>query len=240
MKIKLTMQFVSVSIISVLLFFISCSKELNSEKAGFYKNFQTAKKKYNDNNYREAINGLNSIILNYGGENGIDSVQFLIAKAHYELEEFYSASYEFSRLTDNFPESKLIEESYYQDAGCYKKLSPRYTLDQKETFTAISKYQLYLDLFPKGKYSKESSLNITELREKLARKEFEAGSLYLKLGQPRAARVYFNEIIDNYYDTSYYILSLEKIAQAYLEMKDDYSYKIYLSKFQELKNNLKK
>jgi len=220
--------------------FASCTKDVGIEKIGFDKSFQIAKKKFNDENYREALNDLNSIILNYGGENGIDSAQFLVGRSHYELEEFYSASFEFNRLSESFPESKLVEDSYFNAAECYRELSPRYTLDQKETFNAISKYQLYLDLFPKGKYALKADEQIRDLREKLARKTFEAGILYLKLDQPRAAKVYFNEIIDSYYDTSFYISSLENIAQAYLSMKDEYNYRLYLSKFQEIKNKTEK
>ena len=214
----------------------SCTKELNVKDAGFEKSFRIVKEKYSRENYIDALTDLNRIILNYGGENGIDSVQFMIAKSHYHLGEYYSSSYEFIRLTENFPESKLVEESYYNDAECYYKLSPRYTLDQTETGKAISKYQLYLDLFPEGIFVNEVSLRITELREKLARKEFEAGDLYLKLDQPRAAKVYFSELIDKYYDTSYYPASLEKISQAYLEMGDEYNCQIFMDKYNELKN----
>jgi len=128
-----------------------------------------------------------------------------------------------------------VEESYFQDAECYRNLSPRYTLDQKETHTAISKYQLYIDLYPNGIFLEEANSRIKEMREKLARKEFEAGELYMKLDQPRAAKVYFNEIIDNYYDTSFYIPALERISIAFQEMKDDYNYHIFISKYNELK-----
>jgi len=220
--------------------FISCTKGVSIEKAGFDKSFQIAKKEFRDKNYREALNDLNTIILNYGGENGIDSAQFLIGRSHYELDEFYSASFEFNRLSESFPESKLIEEAYFNSAECYRELSPRYTLDQKETYNAISKYQLYLDMFPKGKYSDQSNKHIMDMREKLARKTFESGILYMKLDQPRAAKVYFNEIIDKYYDTSFYPSSLENISQAFLSMKDEYNYQLYLSKFHEIKNNIGK
>lgn len=222
------------SFVLTLSLFVSCTKELNIRDIGFEKSFKIAKAKFNDENYREALNDLNSIILNYGGENGIDSAQFLIGRSHYELGEYFSASYEFNRMSENFPESQLIEDAYFNSAECYRELSPRYTLDQKDTYNAISKYQLYLDLFPQGKFSENANRNIKELREKLARKTFEAGVLYLKLDQPRAAKVYFNEIIDNYYDTSYYVLSLENIAKAYLSLNDEYNHKVYLSKFQEI------
>jgi len=226
-------------ILSLTIFLLlSCSKEIKLENIGFEKSFKIAKEKFNENNFREAINDLNTIVLNYGGENGIDSAQFLIGKSHYQLEEYYSAAYEFTKLSESFPESQLIEDSYFNSAECYRELSPRYTLDQKETFTAISKYQLYLDLFPKGKFALQAGENIKELRVKIARKNYEAGLLYLKLDQPRAAKVYFNEIIDNFYDTSFYLSSLEQIAYASLAMKDEYNYQLYLSKFQELKNNV--
>ncbi|HQO09193.1 MAG TPA: outer membrane protein assembly factor BamD [Clostridiales bacterium] len=225
-----------VSVISTVLIFISCTKELEIDKIGFEKSFQIAKKKFNDEKFLDALNDLNSIILNYGGENGIDSAQYLIARSHYMLKEYYSASYEFEKLADNFPESPLIEDAYFNTAECYRELSPEYVLDQKETLTAISKYQIYLDLFPKGKYFSSSNNSIKDLREKLARKTFDSGVLYLKLDQPRAAKVYFNEIIDNYYDTSFYIQAVEKISQAYSEMKDEYNYRLYLSKYQELKS----
>lgn len=222
--------------VAVSIFLTSCTSELNVEKVGFEKSFRISKEKFSKGNYTDALTDLNRIILNYGGENGIDSVQFMIAQSHFNLGEFYSSSYEYIRLTESFPESKLVEESYFNDAECYYNLSPRYTLDQAETSKAISKYQLYLDLFPEGKFKSDAGSKIIELREKLARKEYEAGELYLKLDQPRAAKVYFTEVIDNYYDTSYYILSLEKISRAYLEMEDDYNYHLFMSKFNEMKN----
>lgn len=225
--------------VTIFLLSVSCSKEAVNDKPDFEKSFRKAVKLFNDENYREAIDDFRSILLNHSGENGIDSVRFLIAKSHFELGEYYSASYEFLRLTESYPESELVEGSYFLDAECYRMLSPRYTLDQAETRRALSKYQVYLDLYQKGKYSADSDKIIIELREKLARKEYEAGVLYLKMDQPRAAKVYFNQIIDNYYDTTYYPLSLEKIADAYLAMKDEYNHRVYTAKYLELKQKIK-
>lgn len=227
--------FLIVYSISILTLFVSCSKELTIEDLGYEKSLNLAMKKYNDAEYGNAIADFNVILLNYGGEQGIDRVQFLLAKSHFELAEYYSASYEFIRLTERFPESEFVEESYFMDAECFRKLSPRYVLDQEETYKAVSKYQTYLDLYPEGRFSKEALTRISELREKLARKEFEAGTLYLKLDQPRAAKIYFSEVINNYYDTSYYPESLKYIAQAYLEMEDEYRYMEFMSKYNELK-----
>ncbi len=211
----------------------SCTKKLNLEDVGFDKSYKIAKKKYENENYIEAIQDFNIILLNYGGERGIDSVQYLLASSHFELQEYFSSSYEFNKLSESFPESKLTEESYFNAAMCYYKLSPPYSLDQAETFRAISKFQNYLDLYTSGKFNKRSNELITELREKLARKEYEAGVLYIKMDQPRAAKVYFNEVISNYYDTTYYKMSLQSLAEVAKMMKDEYNYHLYLKRYQD-------
>jgi len=115
----------------------------------------------------------------------------------------------------------------------YYKLSPIYSLDQKETYNAISKFQFYLDLYPVGQFADKANGFITEMRDKLARKEFESGKLYMKMDQPRAAKFYFLEIINNFYDTTFYIPSLEYMAEASESMNDDYNFQVYQKKYDE-------
>ena len=218
----------------LLLFFLSsCTQELNLQDIGFEKSFSIAKKKYHNGNYLQALDDFNVLILNYGGELGIDSVQYLLADTHFKLEEYYSSSYEFNRLTESFPESKLAEESYFNSAMSYYKLSPIYSLDQKETYTAISKFQFYLDIYPIGEFADKANGYIREMRDKLAKKEFESGKLYMKMDQPRAAKFYFLEIINSFYDTTFYIPSLKFMADASKSMKDDYNFQVYQKKYDE-------
>jgi len=212
----------------------SCSDQIKIEDAGFEKSFKIAKKKFHNEDYFEAVNDLNNIILNYGGYNGIDSAQYYLAASHYELNEYYSASFEYIRLTESFPESELVEESFFRSAECYYQLSPPYSLDQKETGTAITKFQMYLDLYPSGEFVKNAAERISELREKLAKKQFTAGLLYMNMDQPRAAKIYFKDVLDNYYDTSFYILSLEQFAFASKAMNDEYNYEIYIKKYESI------
>ena len=217
----------------LLVFLSSCTQELNLQEIGFEKSFSIAKKKYNNGNYIQALDDFNVLILNYGGQTGIDSVQYLLADTHFKLEEYYSSSYEFNRLTESFPESKLAEESYFNSAMSYYKLSPIYSLDQKETYNAMTKFQFYLDIYPSGKFTDKANGYISEMREKLAKKEFESGKLYMKMDQPRAAKVYFSEIINNFYDTTYYAPSLKFMSEASGSMKDDYNFQMYLKKYNE-------
>ncbi len=227
-----------VYVITLFTFFIivniSCSGRMSQDDPGFERSLYSAMKKFNNGNYRNAIDDFNRIILNYGGESGIDSVQYYMALSHFKIGEFFSASYEFIRLAERFPQSNLAEEAYFMDGESYYRISPRYVLDQKDTHSAIRRYQNYLDLYPGGKFSEKAVERISELREKLARKEFEAGELYLKLDQPRAAKVYFSEVINNYYDTGFYTLSLRRIAQAHKKMNRVAEYEDYMGRYREL------
>ncbi|MDA3838917.1 MAG: outer membrane protein assembly factor BamD [Candidatus Delongbacteria bacterium] len=231
MKIKLI--YVLTTIISLVIILSSCTNEFKIQDIGFEKSFTIAKKKYNHGNYLQALEDFNVLILNYGGQIGIDSVQYLLADTHFKLDEYYSSSYEFNKLTESFPESKLAEESYFNSAMSYYKLSPIYSLDQKETYNAISKFQYYLDLYPVGQFADKANEFITEMRDKLARKEFESGKLYMKMDQPRAAKFYFLEIINNFYDTTFYIPSLKFMAEASKSMNDDYNFQVYQKKYDE-------
>lgn len=234
MIIRKSMIFIMAGLILLTVMNFSCSGRMSQEDLGYERSLTSAMKKFHSGSYRAAIDDFNRIVLNYGGESGIDSVQYYMALSHFKIGEYFSASYEFIRLAERFPESDLAEEAYFMDGESYFKISPRYVLDQKDTHRAIRKYQNYLDLYPRGRFSENALSRISTLREKLARKEFEAGELYMKLNQPRAARVYFSEVINNYYDTDYYTLSLKGVAKAHLDMKEVAEYEEFMRRYKEI------
>jgi len=217
-----------------LLVLASCTPQPSIKDLGFRRSLNQAREKFNKEKYVKAIEDLNVILLNFNGETGIDSAQYLLAESHYKLDEFYNASYEYSKLTDNFPESFLSESAMYQSALCYYNLSPLPALDQKETYKAITRFQFYLDKYKSGSFSGEASAKIRELRNKLAEKEYTSGTLYLKLDQPRAAKVYFLAVLENYYDTDFYIPALKDLSTAYSLLDDSYNSDQYLKKYQDL------
>ena len=58
-----------------------------------------------------------------------------------------------------------------------------------------------MEPIPESKHIEFSENSIVPLRNKLAKKEFEAGRMYLKLEEYDSALIYFNEVINQYYDT---------------------------------------
>ena len=63
--------------------------------------------------------------------------------------------------------------------------------------------QVFIEEFPNSDLVPEAERLLKVCRLKLAEKDFKAGELYRKLQDYDAALVYFNSVIDSYYDTKF-------------------------------------
>lgn len=110
-------------------------------------------------------------------------VSYMIANAYYVIGDNLIAAYQFERFVKSFPESTKREEAVYKTAHSYYKASPRYSLDQKDTYKAIDKIQLYLNAYPEGEHFESSNANLAELRDKLDKKAYEIAKQFHHRGQ---------------------------------------------------------
>ena len=81
--------------------------------------------------------------------------------------------------------------------------------------------QLFIDDFPESKYLDQAEAFILELRLRKAKKIYETGRLYLKEKEFDSAIIYFNDVINNFYDTRYSDEARISIIFLYLLKKDD-------------------
>jgi len=162
-----------------------------------------AKSRYDKKDYLDAIDDFNLIKLKFSGSNVIDKAIFYLGMSYYKREEYILAVFEFETLIKSYPTSKLIEDSRYYMAMCYYQLSPTYDLDQTYTKYAIIEFQNFLELYPRSKYANETESRIKELKNKLSLKAYKSGELYFNLGNYKSALVYFDNVLDEYFDTDY-------------------------------------
>ena len=54
--------------------------------------------------------------------------------------------------------------------------------------------------------------SISNLREKLAKKAFETGILYMKMDEYESAKLAFQIVIDEYYDTSFLVFAQKEMV----------------------------
>lgn len=186
-----------------LIVFAGCSSSVDTTNMTADDRLAYAIKLYNEEDYLEAVNELQALLLQYPGSTISDDAQFYLAKTRFARQEYIMAAFEFSKLIKNMPASEFVPESQFMLAESYYELSPDYTLDQKYTKKAIQEYQAFIDFFPSNQKVADAEKKISELNEKLAKKDFTIAQIYEKLDYLKAAVIYYDDVIDTYHDTPY-------------------------------------
>ncbi|MDG1251251.1 MAG: outer membrane protein assembly factor BamD [Flavobacteriaceae bacterium] len=185
MKLKL----VSVSLFSIFLgALFSCSdyqKLLNSDNAS--EKYKQAEVFYNSGEYRKANRLLEQIIPKYRGKPQAQRIIFFFAESYFQIKSYNLAAYQYEKFVKSFPKSDRIQEASFKAAKSYYYQSPTFSLDQEETYTAIEKLQVFINLYPNSEYSSEANQMISELQVKLEKKDFEIAKQYYTIRDYRAA-----------------------------------------------------
>ncbi|MDQ3020209.1 MAG: outer membrane protein assembly factor BamD [Bacteroidota bacterium] len=227
-----------ISFIFILIFcsfvFYSCgSSKSNIDTDDAEKAYLIARSKYDRKDYLDAIDDFNLVKLKFSGSSIIDKALYYLGLSYYKREEYILAAYEFESLIKSYPTSSLAEDSRYQLAMCYYRLSPSYNLDQTYTKYAINDFQNFLDLFPDSKYVVEADRRIRELKNKLAFKEYKSAELYYTLGKYKSALVYYDAVLNEYFDTDYADDALYGKIQALISKKKYEDAKNEIVRFEE-------
>lgn len=165
--------------------------------------FEVAKRLFDKGKYLDAKTQFKIITLNNPGSSIVDEAQYYLAETHFKLKEYLLAASEYERVLRMYPQSPLVDDAQYKIGLCYFKLSPGYALDQDYTLKAIGEFQRFLEDHPNSDLVPQVEKYLFECRSKLAQKDYKAGELYRKMGDCRAAVVYFDSVLNNYYDTKF-------------------------------------
>jgi len=166
--------------------------------------FNAGLKFLEDEDYLEAKQMFELIILQYPASQFADDAQYYQGEVSYRREEFIMAAFNYNRLRRQYPGSPFSKDALFKSALSYYRISPPYDRDQENTRKAIEAFQEFQYLYPDDKLKQDASDKIQEMRNKLAYREYFTGLLYRKLDSPRSSVIYFDAVINNYQDTDYY------------------------------------
>jgi len=170
---------------------------------------------YNDGDYQDAVDGLNFYTLNFSGSGKVDSAQFLLGQAQFKLKEYLVAAASFEELINRFPSSPLVADAMYMIGESYWKMSPKYNLDQEYTDRAVNALQSFIEFYPEQTEKVNSATALILLcREKLAHKTYHSGLIYLKMKDYAAAAIYFRDVMELYYDTTWKVSAQYQLGMA--------------------------
>lgn len=159
---------------------------------------------FEKDNYLKAEEIFTFIIYNDPGGAYADDAQFQLAETYFEREEYLLAISEYDRLIRRMKNSNFVEDAFWKKTVSYCELSPDYRLERDMTDKALRFLYDFVDIYPESKYSDEAQDRIMEMREKLARKLLESAKLYDTLREYESAIYYYDNVINEYFDTRLY------------------------------------
>jgi outer membrane assembly lipoprotein YfiO len=148
-----------------------------------------------------------------------EQARFNLAVCHLDLEHYDLARTEFEDFMDSYPKSDRVDNALYMIGLSYLLAAPRPERDQTQTVKALDELTLLLREYPETDVREEAEEALADCRSRLAEKEYLAGSLYLKMKNYVAARLYFDSVIENYGDTPWAALAMLSKGRSYARQK---------------------
>ncbi|MCD6067748.1 MAG: outer rane assembly lipoprotein YfiO [Bacteroidetes bacterium] len=242
----------------------SCSKFDKIVKSSDYElKYTKAKYYYEKENYTNALTLFEELIPVFKGTDRAEEVYYYVAYCNYHLGDFGLAAYHFKMYVRNFPVSKHTEECAFLNAYCYYLNSPKYSLDQQDTKTAVFEMQEFVNNFPESVRIDSCNKLMDELRVKLERKAYEITKQYYFIEDWKAAIAESNNFLKEFQTSSKceeihfinlkssYLLArnsidkkkgerLDNSIESYLKFLDLYPQSSYLREAEDIYESCKK
>ena len=186
----------------VLIIIVSSCKYEKLLKSRDYKlKYHKALEYYADEDYMRAEGLFEQLKPVLKGTKQADTVFFYAAYCSFYQGSYLLASHYFDEFKRTFGNSRFAEEAEFMTAYSTYLLSPRPSLDQSDTYKAISLFGLYMSRYPNSDRINECLTYIQDLRNKLVEKSYESAKLYYNLGDYKAAIVALNTSLDDFPET---------------------------------------
>lgn len=161
----------------------------------------------------EAVEKLQRLVDNYPGSRLVAEAQYHLAEAYFCSEDYVNAAFEYQRLIQTYPSSQWVAEAQFKIAECYYQQARRAELDQTETRNALRHFRTFLDDNPHHLLVDKARERIADCRNRLAYKTYLAARLYQRQNHRDAARIYYDQILNEYPDTRYYYKALYRMGE---------------------------
>lgn len=186
------------------LLFTACSEFQKVQKNGtFEERYNMAVKLFNNEDYYRASLLLENLLPLAIGREEAEKIEYYYAFCQYHEKQYMMSAYYFKKFTDTYSRSELTEECSFMQAMSLVHMSPKYNLDQSNTFQAIESLQIFLNRYPSSEFADSSNTIIDNLHEKLEIKAYEQTKLFHQLSRHKATVVAVDNFKKNFPDAHY-------------------------------------
>lgn len=139
----------------------------------------------------------------YRGQDRGRDMLYYFADCKYQTGFYVLSAYYYEQYAQQYPNDERTEESIFKVGYCYYLQSAPYYLDQDFTLKTLSQLQLFINAFPYSDKVDEANKLMTEMRERLARKDFEGAKLYYNREMYKSATTAMEVFIQEFPDSRY-------------------------------------
>lgn len=194
---------------------LSCSGAREVKPATAQDHFERAKARFDARGFLEAAEEFKLLLEQYPGSRYAEPATHYLGRSYYETKEYPLAEVQFERVLKDFPRGGHAEEAAFMLGMCAFKQRRPAQYDQAQTEKAIILFNSYLTAYPGGVYAARAEEALGECRATLAQKLYLSGKLYVKMGDIRAARICFQEVVDKFGGARWADLALVGVGQSY-------------------------
>lgn len=119
----------------------------------------------------------------------------------------------FQKVGDNYPDSEWASPAKYQLAIATSKASGGADYDSTAVNEAARKLEEFVKNHPDAEISPQATAQLKELRNREAKKNFDIAKFYEIQKQYKAAKTYYDIVIDRYPDSNYAVKAQEALGK---------------------------
>ena len=124
---------------------------------------------------------------------------------------YFEARLAFEKFLKEYPSHSLAGDIKYQIGLCTLQTSPETAYSQQSTDLAIEEMEDFVIEHPDSEMVEEAKEHVHQLKEKKSQSLYEIAQFYEKQKKWISAKIYYDEIIDNYPTTSWAAKAMDKL-----------------------------
>jgi outer membrane protein assembly factor BamD len=186
----------------IWLAFAGCGDSSQALKNGnSEERFKQGMKEFEDEDYQEAEQIFNTIILQDPASDYADDAQFYLAESYFNDGDYKLAAFNYNRLRTSFPNSQYYKQAFFKSGESYYRSSLSYDRDQRETKYAIDVFKSFASIYAVDSLAGVARGRVGELQAKMAQKDLMTADLYLKMEDYKSSILYYTRVIELYPET---------------------------------------
>jgi len=129
-----------------------------------------------------------------------------------KLERFDEAKQAFLKLEKNYPDTSFAQEAKYQIGISSYKISPKSDYTQEETESSIKEMEGFIKESPQSPLQEDARKVLADLNNRKAESVYKIAQFYERQKYFDSAILYYEDIVNNYANTTWAAKSLERIS----------------------------